>query len=470
MKLPIRLRLTAWYVLLLAVILAGLGAFVVLQLRSDLRQAVDRDIQASLPHIQAGYREGGREDFVDESATALARSGSVAQVIDPTGSIVARYGDTRPGPLAAAAVRARALAGPPVLVTVRPESGGPPYRAVVARAGRAPAGRVIVVAESLASVQDSVRRVLVLLLLGGPAALAATALVGWWVARKALRPVERMASRADEIGIDRLDERVPVPPARDEIAHLAVTLNAMLERLERGVEEQHRLVADASHELRTPLTVMRAELDVSLHGDDLSPEAREVLESVREEVDRLIRTAENLLVLAQIDEGRLVLLPRQVRLADAIETAVRPLRPLADAKRVRLDIDADGYEAAADPQRLNQVLTNFVENAIAFTPPGGAVRVTAWQSGDEVGVTVADDGPGIPAEAQSHVFDRFFRVDGSRTRTTGGSGLGLAICREIAVAHGGRVRVQSVVGRGSAFSIALPRHRAGNGARGRRRP
>ena len=165
--------------------------------------------------------------------------------------------------------------------------------------------RVLVVGESLAGVDASVRRVLVLLLIAGPAALAATAAGGWWLARKALLPVSRMTSEADTIGIDRLHERVAVPRAADEIGHLAVTLNAMLARLEHGVREQHRLVADASHELRTPLAAMRSEIDVSLRGDRLTDDARAVLESTREEVDRMTRTVNNLLTLAQVDEGRL---------------------------------------------------------------------------------------------------------------------------------------------------------------------
>jgi signal transduction histidine kinase len=213
---------------------------------------------------------------------------------------------------------------------------------------------------------------------------------------------------------------------------------------------------------------MRAELDVRLRADELSHTEREVLESLREEVDRLSRMAENLLVLAQADEGRLALLTSPVALRDAVEGAVRLLRPLAEANGVRLEVrcDRDGWdaEAEADPERLQQVLRNFLDNAIAFTPPGGAVRVEAWARGDEVGVTVIDDGPGIPAEARAHIFDRFYRADPSRSRDGGGSGLGLAICSEIARAHGGRVWVDSAEGRGSAFSIALPRRReAGEG-------
>jgi heavy metal sensor kinase len=315
---------------------------------------------------------------------------------------------------------------------------------------------VLVVAESLRHVEESVHQVLLLLLLAGPAALAATALGGWWLARKALLPVGRMTSQAEEIGIDRLHDRIALPRARDEIRRLAVTLNAMLDRLERGVEEKRRMVADASHELRTPLAAMRAELDVSLMGDDLPPAGREVLESTREEVDRMSRIVDNLLTLARVDEGRLELLTTRVDLDEAADAAARPLRRLATAKKVQLTLNGRRCEAQADPQRLNQALTNFIENAIKFTQAGGEVSVTAWRRNGEVGVTVTDNGPGIPPEARTHIFDRFYRADLARTREGSGSGLGLAICREIAEAHGGRVWVDSEEGKGSAFSLALP--------------
>jgi signal transduction histidine kinase len=147
-----------------------------------------------------------------------------------------------------------------------------------------------------------------------------------------------------------------------------------------------------------------------------------------------------------------------VVLLAAGEAAERPLRPLAADKQIRLEVEGEPCEARADPQLLHQALTNLIENAIKFTPRGGEVRVSTWSSEHEVGVTVADDGPGIPEEARAHIFDRFYRVDRARGRDAGGSGLGLAICREIARAHGGRVWIEARDGGGSAFSLALPRN------------
>jgi len=455
---PIRTRLTAWYAAVLAVVVVTLGAYLVVRLRSDLQAAVDRDVRQGAATVAGVYAAQGTNEFLEVAETALPSGGSAAQVLDADGRVLLTYGDVVSArQMVPAAVRAGAVAGRTELLTVRLGNSEQRFRAMAVPVRRLGRREVVVAAETLANVERSVDRVIVLLLFAGPAALAATALGGWWLARKALLPVERMISQAEDIGIDHLAERIAVPRAQDEIGHLAVTLNAMLDRLERGVDEKHRLIADASHELRTPLAVMGAELDVTLRGGELTHDARAVLQSVREEVGRMGRTVDNILTLAEVDEGRLGLLPRRVGIRDAIDAAVRPLQPLADAKRLQLDVGGTGCQAQADPHRLHQAISNFVENAIKYTHPDGHVRVTAWCSAEEVGVTVADDGPGIPPEACAHIFDRFYRVDGSRGRDNGGSGLGLAICREIAGAHGGRVSVDSEEGAGSTFTLALPR-------------
>src|SRR3989442_5325245 len=232
----------------------------------------------------------------------------------------------------------------------------------------------------------------------------------------------------------------------------------MLDRLEEGVAAKHRLVADASHELRTPLAVMRSELDVSLRSDHLSAEAREVLESTEEEVERMTRIVENLLMLARIDDGRLPLLPARTDLGDVTFAVAEDLRPLAEAKGVRMEVEDGGAPVTADRDRLYQAVANLVDNAVKYTEPGGKVRVEAWRNRREAGVTVTDTRPGIPREVLPRVFDRFFRGDGARSMSNEGSGLGLAICQEIVRAHGGRVWAESEPGLGSSFSLALPLH------------
>ena len=455
MNLRIRVRLTAWYAVLLTAILVAIGTFLVLQLEADLQARLDRDVRTNASSIGEGYTAEGDAGFLEVARAALPGLGAAAQVLDRSGRVLVSWGGGTDRPIVPAEARANALLGDAPVVSVTVD--GRRVRASVSPVRRLGHRHVLVVAESLQEVEEPARRVRALLLLVGPVALAATALVGWWLARKALLPVARMTSEAEAIDVDRLHERIAMPRAADELGRLAVTLNAMLDRLEAGVIEKRRLVADASHELRSPLAVMRAELDVTLRGDELPDEAREVLESAREEVDSMTRTVDNLLTLAQVDEGRLAILRTRVELLAASEAAERPLRPLAADKAIRLEVDGEPCEAQADPQRLHQALTNLIENAIKFTPRGGEVRIVTWSSEQEVGVTVADDGPGIPEDARARVFDRFYRVDRARGRDVGGSGLGLAICREIATAHGGRVWFESREGGGSAFSLALPR-------------
>ncbi len=313
-----RLRLTAWYVVVLAAILLAAGVYLPLRLRADLMAHVDHSLTARAAQISAGYQREGAGEFHDISNAALAGlplSESGAQVLAPDARVVETSGDpVAVQPMISATEARRVLHGDPVHRTARLGPRHEPFR-LLARTTSSTAGpRVLVVATSLEGIDNAVHRLLVLLLAGGPLALLAVAGSGWWLARKALRPVADLTAKAERISVDRLDERVPVPKVHDELAHLARTFNAMLDRLERGVDEQRRLVADASHELRTPLAIMRSELDVALAAGDLADDA--VLRSTAEEVDRMARVVDNLLTLARLDQGRLELLTRPVDLRE----------------------------------------------------------------------------------------------------------------------------------------------------------
>lgn len=455
---PIRTRLTLWYVLVLAVILVGVGAFVVLRLKADLIRDIDRSEASSAVQIAQGYRQEGDKEFYDVSNTvlrALPVGSSGAQLLDDRGRVLLAYGNrVARGPMIRGHSRRAVLGGGRVHQSVSP-AGRERFRIFAVSVLRKGHTRLLVVAKSLADVNHSVTRVIVLLALGGGAALVLTAAGGWWLARKALAPVARMTSHAQRIGIDRLDDRVPEPRVADELAQLARTLNGMLDRLQRGVEEKHRLVADASHELRTPLAVMRSELDVALMDGGLPADAKAVLASSRDEVERMSRLVEDLLTLARVDAGRLDLLRQPVALSELAARVARSLAPMAKANGVTIVVAGETHSVPGDRDRLEQVLMNLVQNAVSHSEPGRTVRINVWESGQAAGATVKDEGPGIPTSAQSHVFERFYRIDTARSRNNGGSGLGLAICREIVQAHGGRIWLDGGE-RGSAFSFTVP--------------
>jgi len=467
-KVPIRVRLTAWYAFMLTLILFALGGFISFELRRDLQAGVDTELNICttvLIHAlwdaendpesgDLSLRETLEEDLLEAAQAALPLGSSAVQLVDEQGTVLVTYGQgASPTTLVAPEIHQQAANGPQMLTTPL-GADRQNYRVRVVKASFADQPVLLVVGISMSEIDRTVDELVHLLLMAGPAALLVTALAGSWLAGLALKPVRRMTRDAQQIGTDRLYERVAVPAPHDEVRRLAMTLNAMLDRIEQGATVQRRLVADASHELRSPLTVMRAELDVSLRADELPASGRIVLESVREEVDRMRRTVDNLLTLAAADEGGIPLLAIPCRLDQAMSEASRAVVQLAMAQDVDLVVEAGPQQVQADPQQLQLALVNLLENAIRFSPPGGRVRLSSWLVDGEVGLTVADQGPGIAEEHRERLFDRFYRVD--RARGRGGSGLGLSICREIARAHGGRIWVESAVGRGSAFSLAFP--------------
>lgn len=229
----------------------------------------------------------------------------------------------------------------------------------------------------------------------------------------------------------------------------------MLDRPQEGVAARERLVADASHELRSPLTAMRAEIEVSLRHDPLDHGARALLSSLRDEVLRVGRIVEDLLTLARADGGRLELLVAPIALRDLAERVVATHLAVADTAGVTLAVTGSRGTAPGDADRLMQVVGNLVDNAVRASPPGSRVAVHVWEDGATSGITVTDEGPGLPVEARQRIFTRFVREDPARGRD-GGAGLGLAICAEIVRAHGGTIDVADGPHRGSAFTMSLP--------------
>jgi len=313
------------------------------------------------------------------------------------------------------------------------------------------------VGTSAAPAGDTLTHVLVVLAVGLPVAVLVAVAGGFVLVQRALEPVARIAAKAEAISQHNLSERLPVVPSGDELERLSIALNHMISRLEEAIHGSKQFVADASHELRTPLTVMRGELESLAQDEQLGSETRETLGSVLEEVDRLGEIVESLFALSRLDAGEAHAEWVRFDLAELAATTAEQMSLLATDKDVRVDCDsAPGVIVEGDRARLKQVIVNLLDNAIKYTPGGGRVRLAVRREAGFAILEVADDGVGIPAEALPHVFKRFYRVDGSRSREQGGAGLGLAIVKSICSAHGAEVEVVSTPGKGSRFRVRQP--------------
>lgn len=281
----------------------------------------------------------------------------------------------------------------------------------------------------------------------------------WWLARRAIRPVDEIIDQAERIEASTLDQRITAYADTREYERLVQVLNGMLERLGAGFEAQRRFTADASHELRSPLTALRGEIELALMRPRSGDEYRRVLASALEETERLSRVADDLLTLARSDAG--VTRPRPVHadLAALARDVANRLRPAAEAKGVAIATAPDGAVTGRfDPDLIERLLRNLIENAIRFTPAGGRIDVRASRAGAALEIDVADTGPGIPPADLERIFERFYTSDAARAATglPGGTGLGLSIVRAIARMHGGEVRAENRPEGGALLHVTLP--------------
>jgi heavy metal sensor kinase len=277
------------------------------------------------------------------------------------------------------------------------------------------------------------------------------------MAGRLLRPVDLMAARAEKISAESLSSRLPVEDPRDEFGRMASVINRMLSRLEEAFARLRRFTADASHELRTPLTVIQSVGEVALQENLDAAAYRDRIGSMLEEVNRLSRLVDSLLTLTRADAGALAMRRNEIDAARLAAQAVEDMRPLAEEKHQDLTLSAEGpVLVRADEATLRLALVNLLDNAIKYTPPSGAIAVRSRIRGNEALIEVMDNGVGVPIEHADRIFDRFYRVDQSRTGQAGGAGLGLAIAKWAAEANGGRIELESREGGGSTFRLVFP--------------
>jgi two-component system, OmpR family, sensor kinase len=444
-RIPIRVRLALVFAAAMAIVLAGAGWFAYSRVSSDLSRALDQDLRGRGQDLSALVAHGGS---VRATQGSLIENGeSFAEVVGADGRV-----------LDATQPIARVLLTQSELTTARREplfanrSSVPgldePARLLALPATRAGEPVVLVVGATRENRAETLSSLRASFLIGGPIALVLAALGGYLLAGAALRPIESMRRRAAEISTSSMDERLPVPDANDEVARLGETLNAMLTRLEDGLERERRFLADASHELRTPLALLKTELALAAKPGRTDDELRAAIESAAEQTDRLARIADDLLLLARAEQGVLRLKPEQVDVSDLLDDVAGRFR---SEREVSVE-PGEPIVVTADRLRLEQALTNLVDNALRHG--AGAVKLSASAQNGTAELHVTDEGHGFADAFLPQAFERFTRPD--EAREGDGSGLGLAIVETIARAHRGSARAANLPTGGADVWISLP--------------
>ena len=450
----IRFRLTAWYIFLLALILIGFSLALYAALSGQIYRNLDDRLRAEAGVAANRLTQGEIEE--DPRSIGVPLSNVPLRLLDSAGREVASSSGLRGAPIDPALL-AEATRQGGVLYTTHLSDGSPArgYLLPLQHDGRTTG--FLETAELLAGAEATLRDLALILFVAVPATLALASFGGLFIADRALRPIDAITREAQRIGEQHLDRRLNLNLPDDEVGRLARTFDAMLARLDTAFQRQRQFTGDASHELRTPLTVMKTNIGVTLNRPRTPDEYRAALSDLEGDVNRLARLTDDLLLLARADAGRPLIEKREMDVSAVARAAVDDLRPLAEAKSLTLNLVApDALPMQGDPDRLQHLLSNLIDNAIKYTPRGRVqVRLEA-SAPDSIRITVADTGPGIAPEHVPHVFERFYRIDASRSSEQGGSGLGLAIAQSIAVAHGGSIDISSQIGAGTQVTVTLP--------------
>ena len=441
-RVPLRFKLTLAFTGVMAILLTGAGIALSLLVASNLDNTIDDGLEARAGDAAAVVRTGERQ---------LSSTGEAfAQVLRPDGTVIDTTAAAGSAPLLDRASLEQAAQGSVIVERATPD--GAALRLLARPVKADGTEEIVVVGEPLAQRERALDALHALLLIGGPLALLIASAVGYALAAAALRPVERMRRHAAAVTAAGTSERLPVPPANDEIGRLGHTLNEMLARLAVSFKRERAFVSDASHELRTPLAILRTELELALRGEHTKQELEAALRSAAEEAERLSNLAEDLLVIARSDQGRLPVRPESLEAGPVLARVAGRFQTRAKAEGRPLEADpSPGVSLRADPARVEQALANLVDNALTYGE--GPVVLSALRENGSVELHVRDGGDGFPDEFLPRAFERFTRADEARTR--GGSGLGLAIAAAIAGAHGGSAHAENVAD-GADVWIALP--------------
>ncbi|GIV51942.1 MAG: hypothetical protein KatS3mg038_2463 [Candidatus Kapaibacterium sp.] len=492
-RVPLRWRLTLWYAVLITLALAAFAGALYRTVSASLHKNLDASlgrVATSLDYIikqkQQESRTPLRRPFRRRHGVVLFEQpplrrdtlgadslGSepdvvwmaiyehilfnartfLIQIADTSGTILWRSAGTQDTlPTFWELVQSEPLPPPyPLLKTV--VVGGQHYRVAAVRSPLVE----IVVGYPLTEIEQTLGELFAVLKIGLPLVVVIAVIGGYWLARSSLRQVDLITRTAQEITAHHLDRRLPMPASGDEIARLTATLNDMIARLEQSFQQIQQFTSDASHELRTPLAILMGELELMLRRPHTAEEYQAALASALEEVGRLSKVVEGLLELSRAESGQTQMDWERLNFTELVAAVAEDFAVLAEEQGIALTTTLQPFvQIVGDRARLQQVVINLLDNAIKYTPRGGAVCVQLHVEDASAVLMVSDTGIGIPAEDLPHIFDRFYRVDKARHRTPGGSGLGLSIVQWIVHAHHGSINVESSEGSGTSFRVRLP--------------
>ncbi|MBI4326263.1 MAG: heavy metal sensor histidine kinase [Chloroflexi bacterium] len=451
-------RLAWWHAVTALVVVVALAVFVRQIVSQRLLQELDRQLRVDFDLIEAQVEESqGKLVWPlrgSHGEEGYARMAAWFEVWSEDGKLLLRHW---PVP----ETEAHARLGPPTGQQLRFYSSEVEpglFARIMERPARVEHRDVILrILRDESGLRRTQRELADVFMFGLPLAVLLAVVGGWFVARRSLVPVGEMAGRAQEISASSLSQRLPVANPHDELGRLATVFNATLQRLESSFAELCRFAADASHELRTPLTALRAEGEVALNNAREPEQFRQSIGAMLEEAQRLQDLVNSLLTLARGEADQQPLNRVPIELGALTGEVVESLRILADEKHQQLAAELNGeVSVAGDTALLRHALLNLIHNAIRYTPVGGRITVRCSQRDREAVIEITDTGEGIAPEHQAKVFDRFYRVDKTRSRAEGGAGLGLAIAKLAVERHGGRIELESTKGQGSTFRVLLP--------------
>jgi len=445
----LRARFALWTSGLLLAALTLFGAFVYLSMSRGLSAALDNSLTINASQVSAGLNiDNGKLILSDSLIEApenadLQGSGFTIRVLTPQGDLIQEFGRYHDMPVSftqSFSTYTDNASETSIRVYTQPVYDNNHLVAIVQ------------VAQSMADIQKTLQRLLLTLLISIPVLVIVAGFSGYYLATRALTPIDQITSTARKISAEDLSARLDVPATNDEVGRLSQTLNDMLSRLDDSFQRERQFTNDASHELRTPLTAMQAILGMIREKRRSPEEYEQALDDLSEEADRLRTLVESLLRLARDDRSQNNTF-EQVNLSTLLEDVSDSMRPLVEAKKLSLHCETiDNLFVLGDSDELIRLFVNLLDNAIKYTQRGD-VRITAKRAEKNIEIQVTDTGIGISPEHLPHIFDRFYRVDKSRTQS--GAGLGLAIAKDIVNAHGGQIEVGST-NRGSTFTVTLP--------------